>query len=225
MNSALDTVTQDDVERQLARHLTCDADILADAIAHLDDVGALAIPMLNPEGCDILAGAADALAFRPATPVMGKGDKRVYQEFDICMDVPADNAYARFARVFDGLCDAALARLDSPPLEQPFTINDLAVQIYKPGAIGITPHLDHTRYVGLIALIVVCGEARYFLCDDRAGTGEREVPAPPGHCVLMVAPGFAGRRDRPFHTVRNITTRRISFGLRRDSRPDGAAPY
>jgi hypothetical protein len=181
--------------------------------------------VLDVEGCAVLAEAAGALAFRPAAPTMGAGAKIVRQEFDICMDVPASSAYGRFARTLDRLFDAALARLDPPPLARPFAFNDLVVQIYQPGVLGITPHLDHVRYVGLVALVVVCGAARFCLCDDREGNGVREVPAPAGHLVLMVAPGFEGSRKRPFHAVSDITERRISFGLRVDTRPGNDPTY
>ena len=198
---------------------------LADVLARLGEAGALSFPVLDAAGCAALIEAADALAFRPAHPTMGEGDKLVRQEFDICMDVPAESAYGAFAQTLDRLFDAALARLDPAPLDRPFGFNDLVVQIYRPGVLGITPHLDHVRYVGLLALVVVCGAARFFLCDDRGGHGARQVAAPAGHLVLMVAPGFEGRRVRPFHMVSDITERRISFGLRVDTRPGGDPTY
>ena len=206
-------------------HLSASPTEVADVLTRLGDAGALSFPVLDAEGCAALVVATEALAFRPAHPTIGTGNKLVRQEFDICMDVPAASAYGDFAHTLDRLFDAALARLDFPPLERPFGFNDLVVQIYTPGALGITPHLDHARYVGLVALVVVCGAARYFLCDDREGHGSREVAAPAGHLVLMVAPGFEDRRERPFHSVSDITERRISFGLRVDTRPAGDPTY
>jgi hypothetical protein len=34
----------------------------------------------------------------------------------------------------------------------------------------------------------------------------------------MRAPGFAGRRDRPFHFLRDVTQARLALGLRHDLR-------
>ena len=225
MSGASPIVDADDRSGFFDAHLSAGPADVAEMLARLGEAGALSFPVLDTEGCAALVEAAPALAFRPARPTMGEGDKLVRQEFDICMDVPAQSAYGHFARSLDRLFDAALARLDPPPLARPFAFNDLVVQIYRPGALGITPHLDHVRYVGLVALVVVCGAARFFLCDDREGNGTRKVAAPAGHLVLMVAPGFEGRRERPFHSVSDITERRISFGLRVDTRPGGDPTY
>jgi len=103
-----------------------------------------------------------------------------------------------------------------PPVACPFRFNDLIVQRYEPGALGITPHRDHRRYEGLIAVIPLSGAARFLLCANRSGDAAREVPAPPGSLVLMRGAGFAGRSDRPFHMVRDIGRRRLSLGLRHD---------
>ena len=225
MSGASPTADAGEAESFFEAHLSTSPVDVADVLTRLGAAGALSFPVLDAKGCAALVEAADALAFRPAHPTMGEGDKLVRQEFDICMDVPAESVYGAFARNLDRLFGAALARLDPAPLARPFAFNDLVVQIYPPGALGITPHLDHVRYVGLVALVVVCGAARFFLCDDREGHGAREVAAPAGHLVLMVAPGFEGRRVRPFHSVSDITERRISFGLRFDTRPDGDPTY
>jgi len=65
---------------------------------------------------------------------------------------------------------------------------------------------------------VLAGAGRFLDSADRAGRAAREVPAPPGQLLLMRAPGFNGRNDRPFHAVREITAERSILGLRQDSR-------
>ena len=225
MSSAGPIAYAGETDRFFEADLSASPTDVADVLTRLGAAGALSFPVLDAEGCAALVDATDALAFRPAQSTMGEGDKLVRQEFDLCMDVPAASAYGALAGVLDRLFDAALARLDPAPLARPFAFNDLVVQIYPPGALGITPHLDHVRYVGLVALVVVCGAGRFFLSDDREGGGAREIAAPAGHMILMVAPGFEGRRARPFHSVSDITERRISFGLRVDTRPDATPAY
>ena len=55
---------------------------------------------------------------------------------------------------------------------------------------------------------------------ERSGRGAREVPCPPGDLLLMRAPGFAGRRDRPFHYLSDVTQARLTLGLRHDLRTE-----
>ena len=87
---------------------------------------------------------------------------------------------------------------------------------YAPGSRGITPHRDHLRYGGLVALVILSGDGRFCLCRDRCGSNAREIAAGPGDALLMRAPGLAGSSDRPFHFLDQITKERLSFGLRWD---------
>jgi alkylated DNA repair dioxygenase AlkB len=125
----------------------------------------------------------------------------------------------------EDLVARALARLDPPPLPAPPPLNDLVVQRYAVGSRGITPHRDHLRYRDLVALVNLAGRARFFICADRSGRDAREIPLPPGSVLLMRAPDFAGRSDRPFHMLSEVTETRISLGLRHDvQREEAAAP-
>jgi len=178
---------------------------------------AASLPLLDLPARRRLTAATARLAFRPAIPTVGEGANVVYQEFELCMTFPPTSLFVGFASALERLVDAALARLPSPPVRRPFRFNDLVVQRYERGALGITAHRDHIRYEGLIALIPLSGTARFFVCADRAGTAAREIPAPPGSLILMRGPDFAGRRDRPFHFVRDISKRRLSLGLRYDT--------
>ena len=75
------------------------------------------------------------------------------------------------------------------------------------------------RYTGLVALIQLSGNGRFFVSDTRSGSGAREVAWRPGDLLLMRAPGFAGRKDRPFHYLSDIASERYSIGLRHDTQP------
>jgi hypothetical protein len=49
------------------------------------------------------------------------------------------------------------------------------------------------------------------------------VPIPPGSLLLMRAPGFAGREDRPFHFLNEVAEERVCLGLRRDVRMEAGS--
>ncbi len=191
---------------------------LAAGLARLAVEDAVSLPLVRRADLPRLVGATARLPFRPAAPVAGEDNRAVRQEFELCMTIPGHSVLRAFAAALGRLVDTALARLDPAPLSGPFQFNDLVVQRYPRGSLGITPHRDHVRYEGLVALITLSGTARFFICADRSGQDAREVPCPPGNLVLMRAPGFAGGRDRPFHFVRDVTRPRLGLGLRHDVR-------
>lgn len=193
---------------------------LGRALARLGEEGAVSLPLLGLRARRRLIGATAHLSFRPARPVVGEGEDAVHQDFDLCMSFPAHSLFHAFAASLGRLLDASLGRLDPAPLARPFRFNDLVVQRYPKGSFGITAHRDHTRYQGLVALVTLAGTARFFVCAERSGRGAREVPCPPGDLLLMRAPGFAGRSDRPFHFLRDVTQPRLSLGLRHDLRAE-----
>ncbi len=199
---------------------------LAGALARLDAEHAVSLPLLGARVRRRLIGATTRLRYRPATPVIGAGANAVRQDFELCMAIPEGSLLRAFAAALEALLNAALDRLAPQPLarpldhplDHPLRLNDLIVQRYPKGSFGITAHRDHVRYQDLVALMVLSGAARFGLCDDRAGRGARELPCPPGHLLLMRAPGFGGRRDRPFHFLDRVTRSRLSLGLRHDAR-------
>ena len=67
-----------------------------------------------------------------------------------------------------------------------------------------------------MAIVNLAGRARFFLCADRGGQDARELPIPPGSLLLMRAPGYDRRGDRPFHMLSEVTETRIALGLRHD---------
>ena len=191
---------------------------IARAISACVAEGASAVPILSRSECRELASAANALpGWRPARPVVGEGERRVLQDFALTQDFPDDSAYrAAAARIGAALAEGA-QRLQPNPLPAGFRINDLILQRYAPGSRGITPHRDHLRYRGLVALVVVSGDGRFCLCADRSGAAAREIAARPGDLLLMRAPGLAGSTERPFHFLDRIAAERLSFGLRWDT--------
>ncbi len=191
---------------------------LAGALARLDAEPAVSLPLFGARVRRRLIGATTRLPYRPAIPVVGAGANAVRQDFELCMAIPERSLLRAFAAALEALLNAALARLEPRPLARPLHLNDLIIQRYPEGSFGITAHRDHVRYQDLVALVTLSGAARFCLCDDRAGRGARELPCPPGHLLLLRAPGFGGRRDRPFHFLDRIARPRLSLGLRHDAR-------
>ena len=191
---------------------------LTGALARLDVTPAVALPFLGARARRRLIGATTRLRYRPATPVIGAGGNAVHQDFELCMAFPETSLLRAFAARLEAMLNAALACLEPRPLARPLHLNDAIVQRYPKGSFGITAHRDHIRYQDLVALVTLSGAARFCLCDDRAGGNARELPCPPGHLLLIRAPGFGGHRDRPFHFLDRVTRPRLSFGLRHDTR-------
>jgi alkylated DNA repair dioxygenase AlkB len=94
--------------------------------------------------------------------------------------------------------------------------NEIGVTRYRPGSLGITPHLDGRWYRRLVAVVTIYGRSRFAVCRSREGDVIREWRPGPGDLVLMRAPGFGGVRDgRRFHLAEGPTRgRRCSLGVR-----------
>jgi len=176
--------------------------------------GAVSLPLLTDACRRHLVAAAAAMPFRPARPVVGGGDRVVYQDMAVSDAFVPGDAFDRLAGALSALVEAAARRLPAYPFASPLALDDLMLQRYRAGAGGITPHRDGWRYVNLVCLITLAGHARFALCDDRAGRNPRPLDAAPGRLIAMRAPGFAGSDARPFHLVDRITEPRLSLGLR-----------
>lgn len=190
------------------------------ALRRVGDQGAAALNLLPAPALQPLAEEARQLRYRAARSVVGEGKAAVYQDFRLTTELPPEEWLMSLAGAFDRLLRTALADMRAPPLPGDFHINDYIVQHYPAGCAGMSPHRDHIRYTGLVAIVVLAGAGRFMVCDDRAGNNAREIASKPGDVLLMRAPGFQGRGDRPFHAVKDISRERYIFGLRHDSRPE-----
>jgi len=187
---------------------------------------AVSLPFLGARDLDRLRRTCRRLTFRRARPMVGEGARQVTQDFELTDSIPARGLLRDLATQLDDLSVEALAWptraptsaiAPALPLAQAPRFNDIVVQRYATGSSGISPHRDHLRYTGLVALITVSGRARLFTCADRSGRDPREVDIAPGRLVLLPAPGFANSAERPFHFLTQVESRRVSLGLRQDS--------
>ena len=169
-----------------------------------------------------LVSVVDQLEYRPAKAKTGSDNAPVYQDFDLCYDVPSGHSLWEFAQVLEQALTSALAGAEVDSECYPLRLNDLIVQRYPPGCAGITPHRDHVRYGFLIAIILLTGDGYFGICDDRQGNESREIDFKPGDLLLMGGPGLIPNFRRPFHFVNGVTDWRRTIGLRYDTHKSDA---
>ena len=97
---------------------------------------------------------------------------------------------------------------------QPLRFNEISLQRYDAGSIGITPHMDGKSVTNLICIVILTGTSKFALCEDREGSNPKFLDTTPGNVIFMRAPGYRGSGYRPFHFVTDITSRRIVVGIR-----------
>ena len=190
---------------------------VSSSITALPRVGAVACPCLDATEADALVSVVDELEYRPARATTGSEKAPVYQDFDLCYDIPSDHGLWEFAQVLEQALTNALAGAEVDSAGYPLRLNDLIVQRYPPGCAGITPHRDHVRYGFLIVIILLTGDGYFGVCHDRQGNGSREVEFKPGDLLLMGGPGLVSGFTRPFHFVNGVTDTRRTIGLRYDT--------
>ena len=152
--------------------------------------------------------------YRRARDVVGRGDRIVRQDMEVCDEIARDSLFHDLRRRFGALVAAGLEDVEPYPFATPLDLNDLMLQRYDAGSFGITPHRDRLRYINLVCLFTLAGNARFLVCADRTGRDVSEIDAAPGRVILMMAPGFLGSHERPLHAVGDLSEPRYSFGLR-----------
>lgn len=177
---------------------------------------AIALPMLTEAARLELLVNAMAVSYRPARQAIGEGERRVLQRMEVSDEFSPDSPFRRLRREFQALWDRTLDRPGRSPFEGRLTFNDLMLQRYEVGELGITAHRDRTAYRNLVCLFVLAGKGAFHVCRDRGGSGSREIPHRPGDVLLMRAPGFLASCHRPFHYLHDVRETRYVFGLRQE---------
>jgi hypothetical protein len=163
--------------------------------------------------CTQLMTELASAPFEPVAPKIGQ----VRQQAE-CFEVPVERLEPRYPELA-GLCDELVSQVHRHGVPQ-WLPNEVAVQRYHPGSLGITPHRDQRQFAQLVAVITVAGSAPFTLCRNRAGDPIRTWQASQGSLVLLRGPGLASQEDgRPMHLVGGPTggTPRTSIGIRMHS--------
>lgn len=187
---------------------------IQDHIRKIQKVGAVSFPLLeNNERVALLEEAKMQMYSKEEEY---PGTHGVHQQMSVTTitkeQTPKLHAFVNTFEV--ELHRAFLSTSDLFLLERSLAFTERRVQKYDAGSIGITPHTDGARFRNIIALIILEGNGKLYVCDDRAGTNSKQVKTDPGYCVLMRAPGFMCEGIQPMHYVEAITADRYITGLR-----------
>ena len=189
---------------------------LISALGRLPAEQSLAVPCLDEHERQTLVSLVDSLTYRSASPVLGGATTPVYQDFELCYDIPLDHQLWELARYLEKRIATTIKKAGLQGHDA-LQFNDLIVQNYPPGCQGITPHRDHVRYRIVVAIFLLTGDGNFCTCDDRKGVGAKTIPAVPGDLLLMTAPGLVEEKPGPLHFVNGVTRRRRTIGLRYDT--------
>ena len=154
--------------------------------------------------------------FRKAKPLAGNS---VTQDFDVCLPAPRIGKIDQLATSIENLFNQTLRLMYNPPIKCP-KFNDIAIQRYKPGSLGISPHKDHKKYISVIIIITLSGKSDLCICEDRKGLNPLVLNDTPGNIIVFPASEFTTLNNnciRPLHFVNNIADGRLSIGLRQNS--------
>ena len=101
-------------------------DLLAvsSSISTLPWVGAVACPCLDVPEANALVSLVDQLEYRPAKAITGSDKAPVYQDFDLCYDVPSGHSLWEFAQVLEQALTSALAGAEVDSAGYPLRLPD-----------------------------------------------------------------------------------------------------
>jgi hypothetical protein len=161
--------------------------------------------------CEQLADELRDGPYQPVESVIGQVRQET-ESFEVA--IPEPDRYP----VLSSLCEELIRQVHEHGVPQ-WVPNEIWIQRYRPGSVGITPHRDQRRYAQLVAVITIAGSAPFTLCRNRDGDPIRTWQAQQGSLVLLRGPGLAGDPDgRPMHLVGGpIGTPRTSIGIRMDT--------
>jgi hypothetical protein len=160
--------------------------------------------------CTQLMAELDGAPFDAVAPQIGQ----VRQEME-CFNVTTERLKPQYPALAS-VCDELVGQVHRHGVPQ-WLPNEVAIQRYHPGSLGITPHRDQRRFAQLVAVITIAGSAPFTLCRDRTGDPIHTWQASEGSLVLLRGPGLAGQEDgRPMHVIGGPTggIPRTSIGIR-----------
>ena len=176
----------------------------------------ISIPFISKPFIFELIEQASILHFRKARALVGNS---VTQDFEICFPAPRDGAIDILATSIERLFLEAINLLHEPPIKGP-KFNDIAMQRYVSGSVGISPHKDHKKYTSVIIIVTLSGRSNFCVCDDRNGKNAKILDDRPGNILILPATGFkvlSNVFNRPIHFVNSISDGRLSIGLRQNN--------
>lgn len=173
----------------------------------------VSIPILSEERRLKLLKEAESFDYAAQPEVIGSG--LVREQLSSFTDFDQDGLFYALRNDFTELLIRKFSGFRINPLfSSPLSFNDLSLQKYQLGSIGITPHRDGKSRINLICVFILKGSSEFAICDDRSGTNPKFLDTTPGNVIILRGPGFLDSTFQPFHFVTNIREGRIVFGLR-----------
>ena len=171
---------------------------------------------LDPDFLDALQSEIRGLAYERMDAEEGQA-RQAGDEFQIIE--PALSSYPSIQLLGHDLAQQVHREGSGVPGYQSWRPNEVYVQRYHAGDLGITPHRDYKRYHYLIAIFTADGEAPFTICKNRAGDPLVAWTASVGSLVLLRAPRLNDEADgRLLHTVGGPASgQRISVTYRMDT--------
>ncbi len=172
-------------------------------ISTLEKEGGVSFPLIGEDYRNELLAEAERYTYVKQEEIVGPN--KVREQLSSCKHIPAKSVFYHFAKDFQETFLHKLIKLN---------LSELSLQLYEQGSLGITPHRDWSDQINMICNVMLVGEAKVALCDDREGRNPRYLDTTPGNMTILRAPGFLNSDIRPFHFVKDVTSRRIVFGMR-----------
>jgi hypothetical protein len=185
---------------------------LNDALIAVETSGAAFLPgVLTPSFCQQLQAQLEGARFEKLPDQIGP----VRQEADLFVTRGAMTDLPAVATLRDDLVGHLRHHAATSSNVVEWWPNEAYVQRYAPGSLGVSPHVDSSRFAILVAVFTTHGSARFAVCRDRSGDTVAEWEAGPGSLLLLRGSARGQPRDRPFHAVRGPSGgRRFSVTLR-----------
>ena len=176
--------------------------------------GATGFPLLQDYYRQMLLARGRKLEYEQRPEYVGPA--KVREQLSSAKVIPSPSLFSALVGEFETLLNYENLKLieSERPFSTPIKFNEISLQKYDAGSIGITPHLDSARCQYLVVILVLVGEGCFATCKDRAGTNPHEIRPKTGDVILIRAAGFDGVDERPFHYLNDIREERLALGLR-----------
>jgi FolB domain-containing protein len=176
--------------------------------------GAVSVPILSEERRLALLQEAEQYEYLPQPEIVGPA--KVREQLSSISEFSKDSLFLKLKNDFTQLLNYKLALSPVNPFSEQISFNELSLQKYDKGSIGITPHKDNFSSINIIVLFMLKGRGDFALCDDREGSNPKSIDTILGNVIFMRGPKFFASDHRPFHFVTNIPEERIVFGMRKN---------
>ncbi|MDP3792151.1 MAG: dihydroneopterin aldolase [bacterium] len=209
---------------KMSNHLDLVDFDIEELVEQLALCGGVSLPIIPERRRYKLIEEALSYQYQKQPEVVGGG--KVREQLSSVKEFLDNSLFVKFRNDFIELIIRKLASLEIKDLfVVPINFNDMSLQKYEVGSVGITPHKDGKSRINLVCVFNLIGKAEFALCNDRSGSNSKFLDTTPGNVIIMRAPGFFHSTFQPFHFVRNITEERIVFGLRQKSNTHGGNPH